>query len=1238
MVYNNAGVLSAPQSFTLADADLTNKINSGALRLANLGSDIFAVSSGSGQSTILIRGATASTPGLLITSFSSKDLPSASDIRSYSTTNFIGISDRNVQLQITDINGDGLNDVLLTDSSSQYAYLNEFGSGPNRYFEVTASTSLPIADATHVGTTAGQFRVDESGAATYSIPIGLPDGIAGVKPQISLNYSSNAGNGIAGRGWSLGGLSSISRCRQTLSQDNNPQPITWSATDRFCLDGARLILTSGTYGSVGSTYKTEIDSVIEVKAVGGSVGHPNKFEVKAKDGSITTYGGTALSKVLGSSTNPATTILTWSISRFQDNIGNAIDFEYSGDVATGQVIKNIHYAFNTYAQAQAKIEFIYESRTDPSSAYVAGYLFGQTQKLNQIKVYNSSVSPTSTSVLTEVRRYNLNYLPTTTIASDNRGINFISRLESIQECKGAACYAPTQFSWGAGNKLVYDKHITEFNVQSTADTKPILQRTFADVTGDGRQDLIYAVLDSYSANSSTASVAVYVKSQSSITRVYYNSVNRYTFKLQTLDYNGDGRQDLAVYEGSQWKLFLSTPIPSSNVWELKNSNFNISLTNPNTVFADINSDGLADAITNQGYYLLERDGNKPLSSSLYYKFGSFVSLTLHPNNVYAPFQQPFNTNEPNLSSCVIQPTIEFYIQNGGLADFNGDGVTDFIGSVTQSMKCQDSTIVNYDPTVTRTREAIYAFVVQNNQLIQYSTSALSSSYQAMDVNGDGLSDLVTSTTTNNVHAYQYRINNGKGFESATAWHSVTSVKKPQLTDYNGDGYVDIVWSHTTLSAKLWGQDVITIDATPNINGNTDEFAIADVTGDGVGDLIIMSPTAVRAFYGEYVIETGQTQYCYSQPGGQTCTSYPQHVTVGSTRQNLNIVSIVNGTGAITNINYGTLSNSGRYKTMEVNPVLQTGGSPEQCFTGGNGEIAYCSGGYTYSYDLSTFYTKLNGGWDLPSGSFTLVPGNANKDKPVLEVNGSMMVVTAVESNAPAANDSTAYTVNQSAMSKVDYHYGEAKMQASGRGFLGFAKLTTVDAQTNVKTVSFYRQDFPFIGSPISTTVYSDSTATAKILSHSFNNWNVKEKTGADGTKYYLPYLQDSTEKTYDVDNTANTVLQTVATSNIYDDYGNLTNSTATTSGLGTSSTQTVVNTYGSTTDTKLYGRISQAQVSTSRNGSAPVTKTSQFTYYPKDGTYKFLLESAEIVGGLKQLITTINLVIKLKSVLLQKIR
>jgi hypothetical protein len=50
----------------------------------------------------------------------------------------------------------------------------------------------------NVGFTAGQFNVSESGAATYSIPLTLPDGVAGVKPQMSFNYSSQGGDGRTG--------------------------------------------------------------------------------------------------------------------------------------------------------------------------------------------------------------------------------------------------------------------------------------------------------------------------------------------------------------------------------------------------------------------------------------------------------------------------------------------------------------------------------------------------------------------------------------------------------------------------------------------------------------------------------------------------------------------------------------------------------------------------------------------------------------------------------------------------------------------------------------------------------------------------------------------------------------------------------------------------------------------------------------------------------------------------------
>ncbi|MCY3795611.1 MAG: fibronectin type III domain-containing protein, partial [Gammaproteobacteria bacterium] len=58
-------------------------------------------------------------------------------------------------------------------------------------------------DAT--GTIAGAFRVTESGAASYRIPIYATPGTAGTAPELALAYNSQAGNGIAGLGWTLEG-------------------------------------------------------------------------------------------------------------------------------------------------------------------------------------------------------------------------------------------------------------------------------------------------------------------------------------------------------------------------------------------------------------------------------------------------------------------------------------------------------------------------------------------------------------------------------------------------------------------------------------------------------------------------------------------------------------------------------------------------------------------------------------------------------------------------------------------------------------------------------------------------------------------------------------------------------------------------------------------------------------------------------------------------------------------------
>jgi Salmonella virulence plasmid 65kDa B protein len=94
------------------------------------------------------------------------------------------------------------------------------------------------------GTLNGEMAVSPTGAATYKVPIALPPGIAGMVPNLALVYSSQGGNGIAGQGWDLTGLSMIHRCAKTRPEDGYAQPVTMSGwdpgDDGICLDGKRL--------------------------------------------------------------------------------------------------------------------------------------------------------------------------------------------------------------------------------------------------------------------------------------------------------------------------------------------------------------------------------------------------------------------------------------------------------------------------------------------------------------------------------------------------------------------------------------------------------------------------------------------------------------------------------------------------------------------------------------------------------------------------------------------------------------------------------------------------------------------------------------------------------------------------------------------------------------------------------------------------------------------------------------
>ncbi|WP_247749620.1 PQQ-binding-like beta-propeller repeat protein [Pseudoalteromonas viridis] len=151
--------------------------------------------------------------------------------------------------------------------------------------------------------TTGSFRVNEQGAATYSIPIALPQGIAGVTPEVSLNYNSQQPESSVAQGWQLSAGSAITRCRQTLAQDGAFKPVSIGVSDdedRYCLDGQRLMLINNAkHGEVGAEYRTEINTQQRIVIEAGEEPYKVQFAVYGKDGSKRIYGGTKNSQAGG---------------------------------------------------------------------------------------------------------------------------------------------------------------------------------------------------------------------------------------------------------------------------------------------------------------------------------------------------------------------------------------------------------------------------------------------------------------------------------------------------------------------------------------------------------------------------------------------------------------------------------------------------------------------------------------------------------------------------------------------------------------------------------------------------------------------------------------------------------------------------------------------------------------------------------------------------------------------------
>ena len=264
--------------------------------------------------------------------------------------------------------------------------------------------------ANTVGLTTGELSVSGTGAAVYTVPIVVPKGIGGVAPTLALTYNSQSGNGIAGYGWHLAGLSVISRVGSTMYHNDNITEVNLTETDQFALDGQRLMLKEGKHGESGAVYETETFSQVRIKAVGKSKNvafGPDYFEVLYPDGSKAYYGRNHKG-------NRAQSVLEYALSHWENAQGVSIEYYYTIE-NNHMDISRIEYGGKDKALHTVSFKYIARNRTE--SAYVGGVACINDKILSAI-----TVADNNTPYRDYELKYNVNSLDYNRLISVEEGV------------------------------------------------------------------------------------------------------------------------------------------------------------------------------------------------------------------------------------------------------------------------------------------------------------------------------------------------------------------------------------------------------------------------------------------------------------------------------------------------------------------------------------------------------------------------------------------------------------------------------------------------------------------------------------------------------------------------------------------------------------------------------------------------------------------------------------------------
>jgi len=665
-------------------------------------------------------------------------------------------------------------------------------------------------------------------------------------PSLSLDYNSQSaassgwlGAGVMGVGWSLSGLPAIGRCPRTVVQDGVVGAVNYDANDRFCLDGQRLIATTGAYGADGTEYRTEIESFSKIISHGTAGTGPAWFEVRSKSGQILQFGNTTDSRILAQG---KTTARSWGVNRVADTKGNYFAVTYVNDTVNGQAYPSrIDYTANDTASLAAynSVQFVYDtSRTDVLPVYHAGSLIKTTVRLTKVQTYSGS------SLVGDYR-----------LAYQYGSVTGRSQLASITLCDGAGnCLPATTFTWQNGSTTpTVNANVASKNGQ-LATYAPYL----GDFNGDGLPDIMWDQQQGigeygqppYVSSGTTrflwtntgagnfSETSNFANQNGTLgPHIDSNPENSYGYLPVVADFNRDGRADVwwltnsmtGIYGGTtMWRstagsgFTVSAGPASQSPWDFYTALSTLA------GLTDLNGDFRTDVLW---YSIL----NSKLTAWTTSANGTVTETT---------------TNGPSNSAPAFMNFL--FRMSGGMprgVDFNGDGRGDLLWSGGSGVGGQQALWLG----------------VGDGSFTQFSGYDASVPYYTptyLDINGDGKTDILWSTTdSTHFRSNGQRIlwiSKGDGtFVVNTNPGTSTGGLNGTLSgyvwtsgDFNGDGLADVFWIQldsngiSTGSQYLWiGKGDGTFTVHPNFAGQDGTPStgyvpiLADFNGDGKTDVL-----------------------------------------------------------------------------------------------------------------------------------------------------------------------------------------------------------------------------------------------------------------------------------------------------------------------------------------------------------------------------------------------------------------